>query len=57
MVLNCASGLGVSFLTCGLEWVLVTAKPANHITADDVDNHIELEIGPLGLSFQLGDIP
>ena len=31
--------------------------PANHIAAEDVENHVEVEVGPLRGPQQLGDVP
>ncbi len=31
--------------------------PADHAAAEDVEDHIEIEVGPLGWSHQLGDVP
>jgi len=31
--------------------------PAHHVTAEDVQNHVEVKVGPLRWTQQLGDIP
>src|SRR3972149_6108870 len=31
--------------------------PANHVAAEDVHDHIEVKVGPLGGAFQLGNVP
>jgi hypothetical protein len=31
--------------------------PADHTTAEDVEDDIEVKIGPFGQAFEFGDIP
>jgi hypothetical protein len=31
--------------------------PANDIAAEDIENHLRIEVGPLGWAHQFGDIP
>ena len=32
-------------------------QPAHHETTEDIQNHIQVEIGSLGWAFEFGDIP
>ncbi len=31
--------------------------PADHVAAEDVEDHVEVEVGPLGRAHELGDVP
>jgi len=32
-------------------------QPAHHVAAEDIEDHVQVEVGPLGRSQQLGDVP
>ena len=51
-------GAGLLYQTFGQSGLLsICNHPADHVSAEDIDDHIQIVIGPFIRVFQFGDIP